>query len=349
MQQALEVNFQTQSSNRSKHLREGQMKLPRRQFLHMAAGAVAMPAISREAWPQAYPSRPVRILVTFPPGSTSDVLARPLAQWLRERLGQPFVIDNRPGAGGTIGTEAAVRASPDGYTLLLIAGAHTVNATLYDKLSFDFIRDIAPIAGISRDSALMTVNPSFPAKTFSEFIAFAKANPGKINMASAGVGSPSHVTGELFKMMTGVEMVHVPYRGSPPALTDVIAGQVQVTFQATAASIPHVRSGALRALAVTTASRSTMLPDLPTVGEFVPGYEASAVWGLGAPRNIPDEIVDKLNKAVNAALTDPRYRARLTDMGVSVLGSSPADFAKLIAAETEKWGKVVKFANIKPE
>jgi tripartite-type tricarboxylate transporter receptor subunit TctC len=291
----------------------------------------------------------VRIIVTFPPGSTSDILARPVAQWLQERLGQPFVIDNRPGAGGTIGTEAAVRASPDGYTLLLVAGAHMVNATLYDKLSFNFIRDITPIAGTSRETAVITVNPSVPAKTLPEFIAYANANPGKINMASAGVGSPSHVTGELFKMMTGVNMLHVPYRGSPPAFTDLIAGQVQVTFQTTSASIAHVRAGTLRALAVTTTTRSEVLPDLPSVSEFVPGYEASAVWGLGAPRNTPAGIVDKLNKEINAALADPKFKGRLTDMGISALGGSPADFGKLIAGETEKWGKVVKFAGIKPE
>ena len=325
------------------------MKLPRRRFLHLALGAAALPAVPRLARAQAYPTKPVRIIVTFPPGSVSDILARPLAQWLQEQLGQPFVIDNRPGAGGTIGTEAAVRASPDGYTLLLVAGAHMVNATLYDKLSFNFIRDIAPIVGTSRESAVLTVNPSVPARTVPEFIAYAKANPGKINMASAGVGSPSHVTGELFKMMTGVNMLHVPYRGSPPAFTDLIAGQVQVTFQTTSASIAHIRAGTLRALAVTTTSRSVVLPDLPSVSEFVPGYEASAVWGLGAPRNTPAEIVDKLNKEINAALADPKFKGRLTDMGISVLVGSPADFGKLIAAETEKWGKVVKFANIKPE
>jgi len=325
------------------------MKLSRRRFLHLAAGAGALPFAPHVARAQAYPSRPVRLVVTFPPASTSDIVGRPLAQWLHQRLGQPFVIDNRPGAGGTIGTEAVVRSPPDGYTLLLIAGAHTVNATLYDKPSFNFIRDIAPIAGISRDAAFMTVHPSFPAKTVPEFIAYAKANPGKINMASAGVGSPSHVTGELFKMMAGINMVHVPYRGSPPALTDLIAGQVQVLFQSTGASISYVRSGAIRALAVTTATRSEVLPDLPTVGEFVPGYEASAVWGLGAPRNTPAEIIEKLNKEANAALADPKLRARFTDMGISVLAGSPADFGKLLAEETEKWGKVVKFAGIKPE
>jgi len=325
------------------------MKLPRRKFLHLAAGAAALPTLPRMAMAQAYPTRPVRIIVTFPPGSTSDILARPVAQWLQERLGQPFVIDNRPGAGGTIGTEAAVRASPDGYTLLLVAGAHMVNATLYDKLSFNFIRDIVPIAGISRETAVMTVNPSLPAKTLPEFLAYAKTNPGKINMASAGVGSPSHVTGELFKMMAGINMLHVPYRGSPPVFTDLIAGQVQVTFQTTGSSIAHVRAGTIRALAVTAAARSEVLPDLPSVSEFVPGYEASAVWGLGAPKNTPGKVIDQVNKEINAALADPKFKGRLTDMGISVLGGSPADFEKLIADETEKWSKVVKFAGIKPE
>jgi tripartite-type tricarboxylate transporter receptor subunit TctC len=322
--------------------------LGRRNFLHLAAGAAALPAASRFAWGQAYPSRPVRIVVTFPAGSTSDILARPMAQWLQERLGQPFVVDNRPGAGGTIGTEAVVRASPDGYTLLLISGAHTINATLYDKLSFNFIRDIAPVAGISRETGVMVVNPSVPAETVPDFIAYAKANPGKINMASAGIGASTHVAGELFKMMTGVNMVHVPYRGSPPALTDLLGGQVQVYFGPIAGSIEYVRAGTLRALAVTTAKRSEALPDLPTVGEFVPGYEASAVWGVGAPRNTPAEIVDKLNKEINAGLADPKIKARL-ELGGTVLPGSPTDFGKLIAEETEKWGKVVKFANIKPE
>ena len=325
------------------------LKLPRRKFLRLVAGAAALPAVSRIASAQSYPTQPVRIVVTFPAGSTSDILARPIAQRLQERLGQPFVVDNRPGAGGMVGAEAVVRASPDGYTLLLVAGAHTINATLYDKLRFNFIRDIAPIAGISRDTAVMTVNPSLPAKTVPEFIAYAKANPGKVNMASSGVGSPGHVFGELFKMMTGVNMVHVPYRGSPAAFADLIAGQVQVIFETTASSIAHIRAGTIRALAVTTAARSQVLPDLPSVSEFVPGYEASAVWGLGGPRNTPAEIVDKLNKEINAALADPTLKARLTDMGISVLAGSPADFGKLLADETEKWGRVVKFADIKPE
>ena len=324
-------------------------KLPRRKFLRLVAGAAALPALSRVASAQSYPTKPVRIIVPFPAGSTSDILARPVAQRLQEQLGQPFIVDNRPGAGGMVGAEAVVRASPDGYTLLLVAGAHTINATLYDKLSFNFIRDIAPVAGISRDTAVMSVNPSFPARTVPEFIAYAKANPGKVNMASSGVGSPGHVFGELFKMMTGVDMVHIPYRGSPAAFTDLIAGQVQVIFETSLSSIPHVRAGTIRALAVTAAARSQSLPDLPSVSEFVPGYEASAVWGLGAPTNTPAAIADKLNKEINAALADPTLKARLTDMGVSVLAGSPAEFGKLVAEETEKWGRVIKFAGIKPE
>jgi tripartite-type tricarboxylate transporter receptor subunit TctC len=291
----------------------------------------------------------VRLIVTFPAGSTSDIIARPIGQWLSERLGQPFVIDNRPGAGGTIGTEAVVRAPADGYTLLLVAGAHTINVTLYDKLNFNFIRDIAPIASISRETSVMLVNPSFPAKTVPEFIAYAKANPGKINMASAGVGAPSHVIGELFKMMTSVNLVHIAYRGSPPALTDLLSGQVQLYFATTTASIAYIRAGTLRALAVTSATRSEALPDVPTVGEFVPGYEASAVWGLGAPRDTPPEIIDKLNRGINAALADPKMKARLADLGATGLPGSPADFGRLIAEETEKWAKVIKFAGIKPE
>ena len=325
------------------------MKLPRRQFLHLATGAAALPAVPRLAWGQSYPWRPVRIVITFPAGSTSDILARPMAQWLQERLGQPFVVDNRPGAGGTIGTEAVVRASPDGYTLLLISGAHTVNATLYDKLSFNFIHDIAPVAGISRETGATVVNPSVPAETVPDFIAYAKANPGKINMASAGIGASTHVAGELFKMMTGVNMVHVPYRGSPPALTDLLGGQVQVYFGPIAGSIEYVRAGTLRALAVTTAKRSEVLPDLPTVGEFVPGYEASAVWGVGAPRNTAAEIVDKLNKEINAGLADPKLKTQLVDLGGIILGGSSADFRTLITEETEKWGKVIRSANIKAE
>jgi len=325
------------------------LKLPRRTLLRLAAGAIALPAVSRIARAQSYPAQPVRIIVPFPAGSTSDILARPVAQRLQERLGQPFVIDNRPGAGGMVGAEAVVRASPDGYTLLLVAGAHTINASLYDKLNFNFVRDIAPVAGISRDTAIVSVNPSLPVKTLPDLIAYAKANPGKLNMASSGVGSPGHVFGEFFKMMTGANMVHIPYRGSPAAFADLIAGQVHVLFETSLSSIPHVRAGTIRALAVTAAARSQSLPDLPSVSEFVPGYEASAVWGLGVPRNTPAEIVDRLNKEINVALAEPALKTRLTDMGISVLAGSPADFGKLLAEETEKWGKVVKFANIKPE
>ena len=291
----------------------------------------------------------MRIVITFPAGSTSDILIRPFAQWLQERLGQSFVIENRPGAGGTIGTEAVVRAPPDGYTLLLIAGAHMVNATLYDRLSYNFIRDIAPVASISRETGVMLVHPSVPAKTVPEFIAYAKDNPGKLNMASSGLGSTSHVAGELFKMMTAVNVIHVPYRGSPPALTDLLGGQVQLYFANMGGSIEHVRAGKLRALAVITAVRSQALPDLPTVGEFVPGYEASSVWGLGAPTNTPAEIVEVLNQEINAALADSKMKTRLAEQGSTALPGSPTEFGKLIADETEKWGKVIKFARIKPE
>jgi len=326
------------------------MKLPhRRQFLHLAAGAAALPAASRIATAQTYPSRPVRIVVGFPPGGPTDIAARLIGQSLSERLGQQFVIENRPGAGSNIGTEAVVRAPPDGHTLLLAASANAINATLYDKLNFNFIRDIAPVAAINREPLVMLVNPSFPAKTVPEFIAYARANPGKINMASAGNGTPAHVSGELFKMMTGVDMVHVPYRGAGPALTDLLGGQVQAMFPGMSSSIEHVRAGKLRALAVTTASGSDALPDIPTVSDFIPGYEASTWSGIGAPKGTPAEIIDKLNKEINAGLVDPKVKARLANMGSTALPGSPADFGKLIADETEKWGKVVRTANIKPE
>jgi tripartite-type tricarboxylate transporter receptor subunit TctC len=326
------------------------MKLPhRRRFLHLAAGAAALPAVSSFARAQAYPTRPVRIIVTFLAGGSNDIVARLMGQWLSERLGQPFVIENRPGAGGNIGTEAVVRAAADGYTLLLVGAPNAISATLYDKLNFNFIRDIAPVAGVVDVPAVVVVNPSFPVKTLPEFIAYAKANPGKINMASAGNGSTTHLSGELFKMMAGVNMLHVPYRGAPPALTDLIAGQVQVYFSNLPGSIEYIRAGKLRALAVTTATRSEALPDLPAVGDFVPGYESSAWLGLGVPRNTPVEIVDKLNKEVNAGLADPKLKARLVDVGGAMLAGSPGDFGKLIADETEKWGKVVKFAGLKPE
>jgi tripartite-type tricarboxylate transporter receptor subunit TctC len=325
------------------------VKLPRRRFLHLAAGAAALPALSRFARAQSYPSRPVRIIVGLAAGSSLDILARLMGQWLTERLGQPFVIENRPGAGTNIATEAVVRAVPDGYTLLAVSPANAINATLYEKLNFNFIRDIAPVASIVREPNVMVVNPSVPAKSVLEFIAYAKANPGKLSMASAGNGTASHVAGELFKMMAGVNMVHVPYRGGGPALTELLGGQVQAMFPGTIASIEYIRTGKLRALAVTTATRSEALPDLPTVGDFVPGYEASLMDGVGAPKNTPAEIVDKLNKEINAGLADPKIKARFADLSAIVLPGSPSDFGKLIADETEKWAKVVRAANIKPE
>jgi tripartite-type tricarboxylate transporter receptor subunit TctC len=325
------------------------VKLLRRQFLHLAAGAAALPAISRIAGAQAYPSRPVRIVASFAPAGSSDIVARLMGQWLSERFGQQFVVENRPGGGGNIGTEAVVRASPDGYTLLVVGGWNAINATLYDKLSFNFIRDIAPVAGINREPYVIVVHPSVSAKTVPEFIAYAKANPGKVTMASGGIGAPSHVSGELFKMRAGVNLVHVPYRGAGPAVTDLLGGQVQVMFAPTTPSIEHIRSGELRALAVTTATRLDVLPDIPTVGEFVPGYEASNWYGVGIPKNTPAEIVDKLNKEINVGLADPKMQARLADFGGTPLVVSPADFGKLIADETEKWGKVIRAANIKPE
>ena len=340
------------------------MKLPhRRQFLHLAAGAGALPAVSRIAWAQAYPSRPVRLIVPIAAGGSQDILARLVGQWLSERRGQPFVIDNRPGGGGNIGTELVVRAPPDGYTLsrlirlpssaydrlLIVSGANLIKAALYDKLNFNFIRDIAAVAGIIRVPHAVVIHPSVPAKTVPEFIAYAKAYPGKVNMASGGTGNATHLTGELFKMMAGVDMVHVPYRGGGPAFADLLGRQVQVFFPTMVSSIEYVRAGSLRALAVATATRSEALPDIPTVGEFVPGYEASSVYGLGAPKNTPTEIVDKLNREINAALADPKLKARLADVGGDVLALSPADFGKLIAEETEKWSKVIRAANIKAE
>ena len=326
------------------------MKLPhRRQFLHLAACVAALPAIPSIAHAQTYPSRPVRIVVGFPPGGPTDTAARLIGQSLSERLSQQFVIENRPGAGSNIGAEAVVRAPPDGYTLFLAYSANAINATLYDKLNFSFIRDIAPVAAINREPLVMLVNPSFPAKTVPEFITYAKANPGKINFASGGNGTPPHVSGELFKMMTGVNLVHVPYRGGGPALTDLLGGQVQTMFVAISAAIEYVRAGNLRPLAVTTASRSDALPDIPTVGDFIPGYEASTWSGIGAPKGTPAEIIDKLNKEINAGLVDPKVKARLANMGSTALPGSPADFGKLIAEETEKWAKVVKFSGAKPD
>jgi tripartite-type tricarboxylate transporter receptor subunit TctC len=325
------------------------MKLPRRKFLHLAAGAVALPAVSRIVRAQAYPSRPVRIIVPFAPGGSTDISARLIGQWLSERLGQQFVVENRPGAGSNVGTEVVVNAPPDGYTLLLVGASSAINMTLYEKLSFNFVRDIAPIAGIVSIPFTMVESPSFPAKTVSEFIAFAKLNPGKVNIASGGNGTAGHLSGELFKMMASVNMVHVPYRGEAPALTDMLGGQVQVMFATMPASIENIRAGKLRALAVTTAARSEVLPEIPTMGEFLPGYEASGWQGVGAPRNTPTEIINKLNSEINAAFADPKINARLADLGGTALVGSSVNFAKLIAEEAEKWGKVVRAANIKAE
>jgi len=325
------------------------MKLPRRKFLHLAACAAAFPALSRIAWAQAYPTRPVRIIVPVAAGGSADILARLMGQWLSERLGQQFVIENRPGGSNNIGTEAAVKAPPDGYTLLLIATASAINATLYEKLSFNFIRDIAPVASIIRTLNVMVVNPSVPAKTVPEFIAYAKVNPGKLNFASGGNGTPAHVAGELFKMMTGVNMVHVPYRGNAPAFPDLFGGQVQVMFPDMPSSLEYIRTGKLRPLAVTTATRLEELPDVPTVGDFVPGYEASGFLGVGVPKNTPGEVVDKLNREINAGLADSKMKARIADLGGRVLALSPAGFGKFIAEETEKWGRVVKLSGAKPD
>jgi len=326
------------------------MKLPhRRKFLQLAAGAAALPVLSQIARAQAYPTRPVRLVVGFPPGGTADIVARVIGQLLAERLGQPFVIENRPGAGGNVATEAVVHAPPDGYTLLLVNPPNAINATLYERLNYNFIRDIAPVAGIMRVPLVMEVNPSVPTKTVSEFIAYVRANPGKVNMASAGIGTSDHVSGELFKMMTGVNMVHVPYRGSGPALTDLLGGQVQVLFDPIPASLEHIRTGRLRPLAVTTATHSEVLPDIPPVSDFLPGFEASSWFGVGAPKNTSADIIDKLNKEFNAALADPKVQARFADLGGTVLAGTPAEFGKLIADETEKWAKVIKFAGVKAD
>jgi tripartite-type tricarboxylate transporter receptor subunit TctC len=325
------------------------MKLPRRQFVHLAAGVAALPAMTRVTRAQAYPTRPVRIIVGFPAGGGVDIVARLIGQWLSERLGQPFVIENRPGAGSNIATEVVVRAPADGYTILLVHASNAINATLYDKLNFNFIRDIAPVAGIIVVPNVMVLNPSVPAKTVPEFIAYAKANPGKINIASGGIGGPSHVSAELFKMMTGTDMLLVSYRGMAPAVTDLLAGQVQLMFNSLPASIEYIKAGKLRALAVTTATRSETLPGIPTMREFVPGYESPTWYGVGVPKNTPAEIVDKLNKEVNAALADPKMKARLADLGGVALPGSSAEFDKFIAEETEKWAKVVKFSGAKAD
>jgi tripartite-type tricarboxylate transporter receptor subunit TctC len=325
------------------------MKLPRRRFLQLAAAAAAFPAMPRTASAFDYPTRPARLVVGFPAGSTADILARLIGQWFSARLGQPFIVENRPGAGSNVAAEWVAKASPDGYTLLWITSSNAINATLYDNLNFDFLRDIAPVGSIARVPQVLEVNSSFPVKTLPEFIAYAKANPGKINMASGGNGSSSHLAGELFKMMSGVDMVHVPYRGDGPAITDLIGGRVQVMFDPITLSIEQIRAGRLRALAVTTATRSPALPDVPPVGDFLSGYQAAGWVGLGAPRGTPAEIVARLNREVNAALADPTIQARLNDLGSTELSGAPADFGNLIAAETEKWGKVVKFAGIRPE
>jgi tripartite-type tricarboxylate transporter receptor subunit TctC len=325
------------------------MKIPRRHFLKLASGAAATATMPRSALALDYPTRPVRFVVGFPAGGQQDIMARLIGQWLSERLGQQFLVENRPGAGGNIGAEAVINAPPDGYTMLLVGSPNAINATLYEKLNFVFLRDIAPVGSFARTPLVMEVHPSVPVKTVPEFIAYAKANPGKVNYASAGNGTPQHVSGELFKMMTGVKMVHVPYRGSAPALVDMLAGQVQVMIDPLPASIEHVRSGSLRALAVTTPERFPALPNLPTVTESVPGYVADSWYGAGLPTGTPTEIVDKLNREINAGLADRRIKARITDLGATVLAGSPADFRKMIEVETEKWGKVVKASGARSE
>jgi tripartite-type tricarboxylate transporter receptor subunit TctC len=325
------------------------MKVFRRTFLRLAAGAAVLPTVSQIAHAQSYPNRPVRLVVGFAPGGGNDITARLMGQWLSERLGQPFIIENRPGAGTNVATEAVANAAPDGYTILFVAPSAAINATLYEKLNFNFIRDFAPIAGIMRIPNVMVVNPSVPARTVPEFIAYAKANPGKINVASPGVGTSVHLSAELFKMMTGVDMVHVAYKGSAPSLTDLLGGQVQVSFATMPASIEFIRTGKLRALAVTTATRSPALPEVPAVGEFVPGYEVSTWYGLCARMGTPAEVIDKINKEINAGLADPTMKARLADLGGVAIAGSPGDFGKLVADETEKWAKVIRAANIKPE
>jgi tripartite-type tricarboxylate transporter receptor subunit TctC len=325
------------------------MKLPRRQFLHLAVGAAALSAVSHFAWAQAYPSRPVRIIAPTGPAGAPDILARLIAPWLSERLGQQFVVENRPGSGNNIGTEAVVRAPPDGYTLLIVSSSNTINATLYDKLNFVFLRDIAPVAGLLSLPFVMVVNPTVPAKTVAELAAYAKANPGKISFGSPGIGTPGHVAGELFKIMAGIEMIHVPYRGGGAVMSDLLGGQVQVFFGTTSLTVEQVTAGKLRALAVTSATRWEGLPDVPTVGDFVPGYEATSLFGVGAPKATPVGIIDRLNREINAALEDPKLKTRLVELGGTLLPASPADFGKLVADDTEKWGKVIRTVNIKAE
>jgi tripartite-type tricarboxylate transporter receptor subunit TctC len=325
------------------------MKFPRRRFLHVAAGAAALPIVSRAAWSQAYPTRPVRIVVGLSPGGSVDIVTRLMAQWLSERLGQQFIVENRPGAGTNIATEAVVRAPPDGYTLLIVNAANAINATLYENLKFNVIRDIALVAGMVRVANVMEVNPAVPAKTVPEFIAYAKANPGKLSFGSGGNGSSLHVVGELFKMMAGIDMVHVPYRGGAPALIDLLGGQIQVMFDTIPQSLDYIRDGKLRALAVTTATHSEVLPDIPAMGDFVPGFEAGSWWGAGVPKNTPVEIVDKLNREINAGLTDAKLKRRLAELGTTPLVFTPAEFSAFVRAETEKWARVVKFSGAKPE
>ena len=325
------------------------MKLPRRKFLHLAAGAVALPVVARVARAQAYPIRPVRLIVCFAAGGPSDITARLIGQWLSERLGQSFIIENRPGAGGNIATEMVVRARPDGYTLLEATSTNAWNVALYRNLSFDFIRDLAPVAGVCRYAGVMVVNPSIPAETVPEFIVYAKANPGKINMGSGGAGTPSHLYGELFKKMTGLELVHVPYRGGGPAVIDLLSGQVQVFFGTVSVSIDHIRSGKLRALGVTTSTRMDVLPDVPPMSDFVPGYEANGWEGIVAPKDLPPEIIDTLNKEINAALVDANFKSRLANLGVEPFANSPVEFSNFIVDYTEKWGKVIQAAGIRAE
>ena len=323
------------------------MTFHRRQFLRLAGATLALPGVSRGAFAQAYPSRPVRVIIGYPPGGSADITARLMTQWLSERLSQSFIVESRPGGGTNIATEAVINAPPDGYTLLLVAPANAINATLYEKLNHNFLRDIVPVAGLIRFPNVVVVNPEVPVKTIPELIAYAKANPGKLNMASSGNGSTIHMSGELFKMMTGVNMIHVPYRGGALALTDMVGGQVQVMFDNIPTAMEHVKSGKLRGLAVTGAARSEMLPDLPTVADFLPGYEATSWYGLGAPKGTPTEIVEKLNREVNAILAEPKTKARFLELGATMLPGSAADFGKLVADETEKWGKVVKFSGAK--
>jgi tripartite-type tricarboxylate transporter receptor subunit TctC len=323
------------------------MRLPRRSFLHLATGAIALPTISRVAWAQAYPTRPVHLIVGYPPGGTSDVVARLIGQRLSERFGQPFIIENRPGAGTNIATEAVVKAAPDGYTLLVVDAAPAINTKLYQNLNFAFLRDIAPVACVISTPLVMVVNPSFPARTVPEFVAYAKANPHKVNMASNGNGALQHLAGELFKMMTGIDMVHVPYRGAAPALTDLMSGQVQVMFASS--TVEYVKAGKVRPLAVTTATRSDVLPDVPALSEFLPGYDVAAWNGVGAPKNTPPEIINKLNRGINDALADAKLKVRIAELATSAVGGSPADYAKLLAEEAEKWAKVIQAGGIKPE